>query len=412
MISPVQPWVAQITGLGEKLSAETLRAWQLEQVRKTIKYAKNNSVFYQQRLRDVSESVIESMSDMQHIPFSYPEDIVREGKSFVCVPQREISRITTLSTSGSLGNPKRIYFTENDLERTVDFFVHGMSTMVSAGQAVLILMSSRTENSIGDLLQKGLRRIGVSAEIHGNVKDVPAALKAARRFNCLVGIPAEIMRLCREDESLRPESVLLSADYVPESVIQGIKETWHCKVFTHYGMTETGFGGGVQCEAGLEYHLRDADLLVEIVDFNTGLPVPPGQYGEVVLTTLRNEAMPLIRYRTGDIARMNDSPCPCGGILPRLDKVMGRRANMIFLESGMYLSIHELDEIMFAISGLKDYRAKLMGGKELNLTVEADRELDEKNLTQKLPPCLEIKIEYAQVGPMEFTGKRRMQVLP
>ncbi|HWQ30410.1 MAG TPA: phenylacetate--CoA ligase family protein, partial [Negativicutes bacterium] len=370
MISPVQPWVAERTGLKENLSSQTLRAWQLDKVRNTIDYARNNSSFYCKRLKEIDTSNIISVLDMEEIPFTYPEDIIIDSKAFVCVPPREISRITSLSTSGSQGSSKRIYFTENDLTRTLDFFSCGMSTMVHSGQSTLIMMSNRSENSIADLLQRALEQISVSSDIHGNVKDVTAALEAAKGYNCLVGVPAEIIYLCRTDDSLRPESVLLSADYVPESVIKYIEGTWHCKVFTHYGMTETGFGGGVQCDAGAGYHLRDADLLIEIVDIKTGKQLKAGEYGEVVLTTLQNEAMPLIRYRTGDIARILIGTCSCGGILPRLDRVRGRSTNTIRLENGESISIHDLDEIMFAVPGLMNYSAKLVGRNSLLLTVD------------------------------------------
>lgn len=406
LISPVQAWVGERTGLKEKLNREALRVWQIKKVKDIIEYARNNSSFYNKRLADVDVSAIQSMNDLSGIPFTYPEDIITDPTAFICIPQREVSRISSFSTSGSLGTLKRIYFSENDLERTIDFFAHGMSTMVQSGQTTLILMSSSTEYSIGDMLQKGLKRIGVSSVIHGNVKDVPAALGAARGFDCLVGVPAEILYLCREDASLRPKSVLLSADYVPESIIKTIEETWNCQVFTHYGMTEMGYGGGVQCKAGLGYHLRDADLLIEIVDSKTGENLPNGKYGEIVITTLQNEAMPLIRYRTGDIARMITDSCPCGGILPRLDKVIGRKANTILLEDGSSISIHVLDEIMFSIPELRGYKAKLIGSKILVLTVDIQSELDANILMKKLPNNLEIIIEYNLVPPYSGPEKR------
>lgn len=406
MISPVQPWVAERTGLKDSLSPQILRAWQLDRVKKTIDYARNNCAYYCKQLQGIDTSNIISEEDMQKIPFTYPEDIGIDPKAFVCVPTREISRITSLSTSGSQGSPKRIYFTENDLARTVDFFACGMSTMVHSGQSTLIMMSSRTENSIADLLQKALNQIGVSSDIHGNVKNVAAALEAAKGYDCLVGVPAEVMYLCRTDAGIRPESVLLSADYVPESVIKYIEGTWHCKVFTHYGMTETGFGGGVQCGTGAGYHLRDADLFIEIVDSKTGKRLEAGEYGEVVLTTLQNEAMPLIRYRTGDIARLLTEPCPCGGILPRLDKVMGRSSNTIPLKNGRSINIHVLDEIMFAIPGLRGYNAELADSCELLLTVDTSFELDEGLLQKKLP-C-DVRIGYDRVAPFNGKGKRNI----
>ena len=98
--------------------------------------------------------------------------------------------------------------------------------------------------------------------------------------------------------------ILLSGDYVPESVCRELKTVWETEVFHHWGMTETGYGGAVECGAHAGGHLRHGDLYLEIVDPKTGKPVPAGSYGELVLTTFARRGMPLIRYRTGDIGRL------------------------------------------------------------------------------------------------------------
>jgi phenylacetate-coenzyme A ligase PaaK-like adenylate-forming protein len=417
MTSPVQAWVAERTGLKERLTAETLNRWQMERVKETIEYARDNCAYYAKRLRDVDTSGLETPYHMQYIPFTRPEDVALHPESFLCVPQREVSRIVTLFTSGSLGRPKRIFFTGRDMEKTVDFFACGMSTMTQSGEKTLVLMSGATEYSIGDLLKKALARIGAEAHIHGNVKDVQRAIVAAKGFDCLVGIPAEVMYMARTDGNLRPKSVLLSADYVPESIIKGIEDRWKCRVFTHYGMTETGFGGGVQCSAGLGYHLRHADLLFEVVDPQSGRQAAPGQYGEVVITTLSREAMPLIRYRTGDMARMLEGICPCGGILPRLDKVMGRYANAIPIEGAGHLSIHRLDEVVFAVPGVRNYSAKLIisdRGNVLSLTVDATNNMDRDRflgyLNKSIARGVSLQVCYARVSPCTGTAKRRIYI--
>ncbi len=97
-----------------------------------------------------------------------------------------------------------------------------------------------------------------------------------------------------------------------------------CEVFAHSGLTETGFGGGVECGAHQGYHLREADLFVEIVDPGTGRPLPDGEPGEIVVSTLCRLAMPLIRYRTGDLGHLLPGPCVCGSPFRRLGAVAGR----------------------------------------------------------------------------------------
>jgi phenylacetate-coenzyme A ligase PaaK-like adenylate-forming protein len=170
-------------------------------------------------------------------------------------------------------------------------------------------------------------------------------------------------------------SVLLSSDYVPASIVAEIQRTWGCSVYQHYGMTEMGYGGGVECNAHEGYHLREADLLVEIVDPATGRTLPDGVSGEVVVTTLTRRAMPLIRYRTGDLARFLPDYCPCGSTLRRLGKVPGRLANGAALGPATHLRMAALDEAMFAIPDVLNFQAELIpanGSTRLNITVHCD----------------------------------------
>jgi phenylacetate-CoA ligase len=410
MISPIPPWTARRTGLGSRLSSETLEEWQLERLRQVIQYARGKSRFYRGHLAHVDPAAITHRDDLTGIPFTFPKDIVEQGSGMVCISAGEISRITTLYTSGSQGPPKRICFTRNDLDRTVDFFAHGMSTLVTPKDRVMICMSSRTPDSIGDLLQKGLSRIGVSSLIYGNIRDADHAAGRAGEFGCLVGLPAEMLYLARTAPGLRPATVLLSADYVPDSIIQVLESTWQCRVFTHYGMTETGYGGGVQCGARQAYHLRDADLLVEIVDPDTGSPLPLAQTGEVVLTTLQNEAMPLIRYRTGDLARIITNPCPCGASLHRLDKVSGRLSNAVRMDGQHCLNLAQLDEILYAIPGLRGYRAAVHPPRQVHLTLDMGGKESFPDLSKQVKQTLSIPVEittrYTSLPPCTPNGKR------
>ena len=143
------------------------------------------------------------------------------------------------------------------------------------------------------------------------------------------------------------------------SVKRFLENTWKCTVFTHWGMTETGYGGGVQCGAREGYHMRDLDLLLEVVDPETGEPVPDGELGELVLTTLRRTGMPLIRYRTGDLGRFIVSPCPCGTLKPRLAEVEGRLADVISLPGGKWLSC-----LLYTSSPCEDHRDTYRGSGE------------------------------------------------
>ena len=127
-----------------------------------------------------------------------------------------------------------------------------------------------------------------------------------------------------QEGDLALRGILSSAEPLPASLAVALQTNYGLLVLDHYGMTETGYGGGVECPARHGYHLRELDLLVEVVDMATGEPLPDGHEGEVVITTLTREAMPLIRYKTGDAAAMLPGPCRCGSPLRRLGTVRGR----------------------------------------------------------------------------------------
>jgi phenylacetate-coenzyme A ligase PaaK-like adenylate-forming protein len=238
-----------------------------------------------------------------------------------------------------------------------------MSTMVHEGDRVLILLPDKTPDSVGDLLYRGLERIGVKPFKHGPVHDLNETLHCicGNRINCLVGVPTQVLALVRfqqarkQEYPVRLKSILLSTDYVPEAISSIIESAWNCAVFNHYGMTEMGLGGGVFCEGDHGYHLREADMYFEIIDPRTSQTVPDGETGEVVFTTLTRHGMPLIRYRTGDRSRFLPEPCPCGSELRSLEKISSRMQQE-FQISGQPYHISDLDEILFAIPGLINYR--------------------------------------------------------
>jgi phenylacetate-CoA ligase len=366
--TPLEKWISEkIHGRpGRELTWDSVGRYQLEKLRMAVDYVSEKSPFYREHLRGISGKALQCVDDISALPMTTTDDLRQSGQRFLCTSQGEVDRVVTLQPSGKDEAPRRIYYSADDLELTIDFFHRGMSALVDPGQRVLVLMPGDRPGSVGDLLAKALARAGAQGFVHGVVTDPARTISDIldKEIDCIVGIPTQVLTIARTEEADQiPEgrisSVLLSADYVPSSLIDELQRVWACKVFSHYGTTEMGLGGGVECEAFDGYHLREADLLFEVVDPAFGRPLPDGQFGEIVFTTLTRSAMPLIRYRTGDLSRFLPEPCPCGTVLRRLAKVSGRTHDGVSLRSGDWLTIAELDETLFAVPGIANYQASL-----------------------------------------------------
>jgi phenylacetate-CoA ligase len=365
-LTPLEGWIKGKVGLQahDRLTRETITRYQLVKIRETLDYVRANSPFYRRLLSGWPEAPTRELADLASLPMTTAEDLCEHHLQMLCVSHSDIARVVTLQVPKR--KPRRLYFTESDMDLTVDFFHHGMSGLVKPGQRVLILMPGRQLGSVGDLLSRGLARMGVEGIVHGLVEDAERTIEEilTRRIDCLVGIPTQVLTLSRHETAAaisrgRIKSVLLSADHVPNVIADELRKVWDCQVYEHYGMTEMGLGGGVQCSSLSGYHMREADFFFEIVDPKTGRPVPEGETGEVVFTTLTRQAMPLIRYRTGDLARFIPQPCACGSVLKRMDKIQGRLKDMVNLGSLHELTVSVLDEVIFKVAEVLNYQIEI-----------------------------------------------------
>jgi len=363
--TPLEDWLgAKVAAHDDGTLTERISRYQVRRLRETVDYVREKSPFYRDLFAGVDP--VTDLNRFSTLPFTTADHLREQGPRMLCSSQDEIERVVTLQSSGTTGPAKRVFFTAQDLEATVDFFAHGMATLVEPGATVIIFLPGELPDSVGDLLARALVRTKVNPVVWGPVRDHAAARAVIMKDPrpCLVGIPTQILALARGDlAGTIPkgwvESVLLSTDYVPKAIERELERLWGCRVLTHYGMTETGLGGGVECAAGDGYHLREADLYTEIIDTGTGLPVADGEEGEVVFTTLSRRGMPLVRYRTGDLARLVTTPCPCGTVLKRLGRVQGRIGREIPLKEGGRLRMSALDEALFPIPGVLDFTAEI-----------------------------------------------------
>lgn len=385
------------------LDRDELRELQLDRLNHVLERASSVSPYYQKHL---PKNHLSSMDELASLPFMDGSSIVQDPESLLNVPAHQVLRMVSIPTSGTTGQTKRIAFSKSDIKKTVGFFEEGIRCIAGEGQLVCVLFPCSTPYSLGQLICEALGNIGAIPIPYGPVSSLPDAYGVIEEFGAtsIVGSSHDVLALARWSEvngknsgggsgdeqdvdgcdgesyssdggqssvngnrtgnnNCSIESVLVSSDNASPTAMSEIGRIWDCEVFEHYGMTETGFGIAVDCHEHDGMHIREEDLLVEIVDPSTGLDVEDGQLGEVVITTLTREAMPLIRYRTGDISSIVPGTCACGGNSRRLGRVYG---HMLATEESLSSSIRlmlepVLDDIVFgtlATPNAIDYSAQ------------------------------------------------------
>lgn len=354
MISKLDGYMAEKMGLAaHQLDRAAIEAWQLKQFNHLLSWCKAQSTYYTNY-----PTHVDRLADVAGLPFVTAQDIALRGDELCCVSQSQVSRVVTMQTSGTSGPAKRLYFSEADQQSTVDFFACGLSELNGPDDRCMILMPGHHPGGMSDLIARALKKIG-AVPIHcGNDRTFAemAALLDAQQVTTLVGSPVQILSLARYLQAYQLphhiRAVLVSSDYLPEVVRKAIADTLHCAVYDHYGITEGGLGFSMECEQHTGLHIRENDLLVEIIDPDSGQPIPDGQWGEMVFTTLTRQAMPLIRYRTGDRARLLSQPCPCGSVVKRMDKIAGRLG-----QAQQRYTMPMLDEALFGLPEIVDAEA-------------------------------------------------------
>jgi phenylacetate-CoA ligase len=383
----LEQWIHEIVGnvlRSEHVTRHEIEAYHLLRLRQALRYSYERSSFYH-ALFDKAGIVpddVRSLHDLSHIPCTEPQHLSESPYRFLCVSQAEVARPYSFVTSGTTGPKKRIFWSQGDLERIIEFMAAGIATVADSDDTVQIMLADGRPYSQADLLYQGVQKIGakpVLAAMDLKPEEFWQLIQSSRS-SVLFGYTGRLFRISKELEAKQQlsaagmKALFAAGEYMPDDMRKEMQRLWHCPVHTHYGLTEMGLGVAVECEARNGYHFNEAGLLLEVIDPQTGKAVPAGEEGELVFTTLTREAMPLIRYRTHDISRLMPDLCPCGATtLMRIDSVRKRLDSMITFENGDQIYPSLFDDVLFETPGLIDYRAVLSReeGKDcLSFTVE------------------------------------------
>ena len=369
--SPIDRLIADTTGiLPEELTGEALEKWQLEEIRRVLAYC-SKSRYYKRLLcgsteNQEPEELPGSFDDFRKLPLTGETDLAGHENDFLCMQPGDVKRMVSVPTTGTTGGRKRLAFSEGDLQRAQEFIRVAYTTFAEPGDRMIVMMSGGTPGSIGDVVIRSMQDLGVEVLVSGPVTDIRDAFRTILEWkpDIITGIPVQTAALARygelqgyNKEDLGIREVLLSADDAPDSIRKRLKDTWGARTFRHYGMTELCIAGGCECCADDGYHIRSNDHYFEVAS-----PDEEG-FGEIVVTTFHHEAMPLIRYRTGDIGQIDRSPCPCGSLLPRLKNVRGRISNSVPCGNGR-LFLRDLEEVLFLDPAVTDFECEAETGEK------------------------------------------------
>ncbi|MFR2561945.1 MAG: phenylacetate--CoA ligase family protein [Anaeromassilibacillus sp.] len=375
----------------ETMRRADIEALQLQKLKKMVDYCYNNIPFYHERLQEagVTGDKIKTLSDIQYIPFTTKDDI-RDNYPFgmMACPMKNIVRIH--ASSGTTGKPTVGVYTKKDIDTWAELIARiGAASGVTDEDIIQISFGyGLFTGALG--LHYGLDKLGATV-IPASSGNTQKQLMMFRDFGVtgLVATPSYALYLGEMvKESPYPASAyklrigLLGSEGCTEEMRTQIEKNLHMFVTDNYGMTELG-GPGVsgECELRCGLHFAEDHFLPEIIDQDTLERKGPGEVGELVVTTLSREGMPVLRYRTKDITRINYEPCACGRTHARMDKVMGRTDDMMIIK-GVNVFPSQIESVLVGMEHVGPHYQLIVRKKNFLDTLEVKVELSNGELLQ------------------------------
>jgi len=343
------------------LTEEKLKEIQLKGLKWTLSHAYTNSSFYQKKFEDagVKPKDIRTLKDIQHLPFTDKEDL-QEGYPFPLrsVPFEDIVRIH--ASSGTTGKRKVLCYTQRDIDIWANLFArcYELAGLTPEDRVQMAVGYGLWTAGVG--FQAGCERFGAmavplgpaNAEMHCEMMtDMETTVFCATASMAL--LMAEEIHKRGLLSKIKVKKIILGAERHSDAMRARIMELMDVEdIFDIYGLTELyGPGTGLDCTHHHGIHYWADHFIFEVLDPETLKPVSPGKEGELVVTTLRKEGSPLIRYRIHDITRLIDHPCPCGTPFPMHDRILGRTDDM-FIYRAVNIYPSQVDHILSRIKGI------------------------------------------------------------
>ncbi|WP_312823137.1 AMP-binding protein [Epilithonimonas sp.] len=326
----------------ETSSRDTIQQFQESKLKELLVYLEKYSPFYQKLFKEnlIDINDIKTLEDLRKIPTTSKNDLQQHNHDFFCVPLDKIVDYST--TSGTLGDPVTFGLSDNDLERLAyNEAISFACTGVQKGDVVQMITTIDKRFMAGLAYFLGLRKMGASVVRMGpGIPELQWDSIFRYKPKYLITVPSFLLKMIDYAEKhgldYKNSSVygaicigegLKNQDFTDNILSKKIKEKWDIKLFSTYASTEmsTAF---TECEFQVGGHHHPELIITEILDDNEN-PVQEGESGELTITTLGVEAIPLLRFKTGDLVKAHYEPCQCGRNTMRLGPVVGRKQQMI-----------------------------------------------------------------------------------
>lgn len=342
----------------ETIDRQALRDMQLRQLRHTIDQAVKTH-FYQRRLGKVgiqSGNDVGSLDDLQKIPFTTKDDLRQNfPRGLLAVDPEQVVRMH--SSSGTTGIPTVIYLTQEDLDQWTELVARSVVATGCTKQDVFQNMMSYGLFTGGLGLHYGAEKVGMMVIPIGG-GNTQRQVQVMRDFKTTVVhiTPSYLLHIHSrlEEFKVTPKDLFLrkaflGAEPYSENTRCKLQDLYGIDAYNSYGLSEmNGPGVAFECVYKQDMHIWEDMYLVEIIDPATGTPLPDGEKGELVLTILRRDAMPLLRYRTRDLAFLHQDPCPCGRTHRRLSRILGRTDDMLII-NGVNVFPSQIEEVIMGV---------------------------------------------------------------
>lgn len=414
----------------EFLDCDAIREEQAMLLAQHIEYCRSKSPYYAKRCGDFPAATQKNSFDLlASLPFTTKDDLAKNINEFVAAPEYDVRDISF--SSGTTGKPLPIFYTENDLRRLA---YNEMKAFVSCGMSCYdkILLTCTMDRCFiaGLAYREGAIAVGASVIRNGlNSLESHAGVIAITKPTIIIGVPSFLKKLITfiNDEKIDHSSVkklICIGEAVRDTqcrlnqIGSSLEKLWSAKVYSTYASSET-ITSFCDCEAGCGGHLHHDLAILEIVDDN-GQKCSPGELGEIVITPLQMEGIPLLRFKTGDISLYFDEKCSCDRSTVRLGPIIGRKQQMMKI-NGTTIYPETLFSCLETMIGITDYYITAQSHEghlsraEVTVSISSDSNLSAEIISNRIAANTRVKLQvniqpYEQVHHKIFASSSRKPV--